>query len=432
MRWLQCFGLCILLQITAACAGVSGDAPKVTDLHHDLRLRLEPASQALSAEARVSFNAQGTIRFALGTMFTVTRLVVDGKELSLKPSETSQGNALWDLDLADSSTRHTVELSYNGRLEPLDTRLDHREVLGFIPAMADPQGTYLPSSWYRPSWYPSFDATTFTYTLALDLPETQRGLVPGRLLKEEHAQGRYRARFEFAHPAEGIDLLAGPYQIKEITHNGLRLRTYFHPEIAELAGDYLNSISAYLDLYKNTIGPYPFSEFSIVSSPLPTGFGMPTLTYLGINVLRLPFIRTTSLGHEILHNWWGNGVYIDLTHGNWAEGLTTFMADYAYQEQKGPGTARAMRLQWLRDFASIPPGPMPRFSLSSMWLWSSRRRVPSLSPRASCGQSAFTASPSSIRRGCWSVWCPSPISPAFRAGALVEPTVTTSSTHSSL
>jgi hypothetical protein len=91
-----------------------------------------------------------------------------------------------------------------------------------------------------------------------------------------------------------------------------------------------------------------------VSSVTPTGFGMPSLTYLGIDVLRLPFIRTTSLGHEILHNWWGNGVYADYAHGNWAEGLTTFMADYAYRERKGPADARAARLEWLRDFAVLP------------------------------------------------------------------------------
>ena len=60
--------------------------------------------------------------------------------------------------------------------------------------------------------------------------------------------------------------------------------------------------------------------FSIVASPLPTGFGMPTLTYLGYRGLRLPFIRKTSLGHEILHNWWGNGVYVDYQRGNWSEG----------------------------------------------------------------------------------------------------------------
>ena len=71
------------------------------------------------------------------------------------------------------------------------------------------------------------------------------------------------------------------------------------------------------------------------------------------------------LGHEVLHNWWGNGVYPDYAHGNWSEGLTTFMADYAYKEDDSADAARAMRLEWLRDFAAVPPGqdrPLAEFT----------------------------------------------------------------------
>jgi hypothetical protein len=142
------------------------------------------------------------------------------------------------------------------------------------------------------------------------------------------------------------------------------LRTYFHPEIATLAGGYLDAVLGYIDLYERWIGEYPFSEFSVVSSPTPTGFGMPTLTYLGVDVLRLPFIRVTSLGHEVLHNWWGNGVFVEYARGNWSEGLTTFMADYHYRERQGPAAAREMRLEWLRDFAALPASedrPLDRF-----------------------------------------------------------------------
>jgi aminopeptidase N len=96
--------------------------------------------------------------------------------------------------------------------------------------------------------------------------------------------------------------------------------------------------------------------FSVVASPTPTGFGMPSLTYLGRDVIRLPFIRATSLGHEVLHNWWGNGVTPDWASGNWSEGLTTFLADYAYKEDEGEDAAREMRLGWLRDLAAVPPG----------------------------------------------------------------------------
>jgi hypothetical protein len=81
---------------------------------------------------------------------------------------------------------------------------------------------------------------------------------------------------------------------------------------------------------------------------------MPTLTYLGSQVIRLPFIRDTSLGHEVLHSWWGHAVYPDYAQGNWAEGLTTFMADYAYKEQVDASAARDMRQGWLRDHAALP------------------------------------------------------------------------------
>ena len=174
----------------------------------------------------------------------------------------------------------------------------------------------------------------------LDLPAGQRGVVPGRMVDEREQADRYLARFSFSHPAEGIALIAGPYRVEErkvrtALGTAVRLRTYFHSSIRELAPGYLDSILGYLNRFEQQIGHYPYSEFSVVSSPTPTGLGLPTLTYLGIDVLRLPFIRATSLGHEVLHNWWGNGVYPDYERGNWSEGLTTFMADYAFREQQG-------------------------------------------------------------------------------------------------
>jgi hypothetical protein len=76
---------------------------------------------------------------------------------------------------------------------------------------------------------------------------------------------------------------------------------------------------------------------------------------MGARVLRLPFIRHSSLGHEVLHAWWGNGVYVGGASGNWAEGLTTFMADYTYALNRGAEKGRAMRYNWLRDYMALPP-----------------------------------------------------------------------------
>jgi hypothetical protein len=99
-----------------------------------------------------------------------------------------------------------------------------------------------------------------------------------------------------------------------------------------------------------------FEGFSSVSSPLPTGFGLPGATYIGEAVLGLPFMRGQSLAHEVLHNWWGNGVRPDWRSGNWSEGLTTLMADHALRAAQSPDAARQMRWSWLRDFAAVTPG----------------------------------------------------------------------------
>jgi hypothetical protein len=82
---------------------------------------------------------------------------------------------------------------------------------------------------------------------------------------------------------------------------------------------------------------------------------MPSFTLLGDQVIRLPFILDTSYGHEILHNWWGNGVFVDIARGNWCEGLTTYGADYLYKEQQSEAEARDYRrtsLQGYLDYVS--------------------------------------------------------------------------------
>lgn len=79
---------------------------------------------------------------------------------------------------------------------------------------------------------------------------------------------------------------------------------------------------------------------------------MPGFTLLGPTVLRLPFILSSSLPHEVLHNWFGNSVYVDFEKGNWAEGLTTYLSDYWQQEVLG--LAKDYRLSQLiayNDFA---------------------------------------------------------------------------------
>ena len=80
---------------------------------------------------------------------------------------------------------------------------------------------------------------------------------------------------------------------------------------------------------------------------------MPSFTLLGSRVIRLPFILYSSYPHEIVHNWWGNSVFIDYATGNWAEGLTSYLADHLLQEQKGKGADyRRNSLQKYADYVA--------------------------------------------------------------------------------
>ena len=344
-----------VLFVAAALVGAPvAFAQAAPPIAHGIAVRIDPGTRALSGEDRIVV-APGPARvLTLADRFTVDSLSIDGKPAPSPSRE--QGLLVWKLPA--SERQRVIEAKWSGTLAPLDASLDHRQALSANAPVSGGEGTFLPAS---ARWYPNVEGAFANFRVALDLPQGQKGLVPGRLVDESDAGGRYRARFEFSAPVDGIDLMAGPYRVesrdvKTASGASVKLRTYFHPQVADLAGPYLDAVARYLDLYEGRIGAYPFTEFSVVSSPTPTGFGMPTLTYLGIDVVRLPFIRETSLGHEVLHNWWGNGVYPDYARGNWSEGLTTFMADYAYKERESAEASREMRLAWLRDLAAVPPG----------------------------------------------------------------------------
>ncbi len=350
MRVIFIFIICFVVNSASAATNKGGE------VDYDISVRIDPITRSVEGRSVITVTKPKALMLVLGSHFVVTQAVINGKELGTGRSHTGQEH-IWHIPY-DLSPLHRIEIHWQGVLSQLDLSLNHQQTLGRVEPVSSKNGTFLPNA---SGWFPRIAGALARYRVTLKLPLGQRGLVAGRLVEESESEQGYRASFEFPHPSEGIDLMAGPYEVETDTFrsgNGktIQLRTYFHPQIKHLAHDYLDAVKGYLKLYEPWIGHYPFTEFSVVSSPTPTGFGMPTLTYLGINVLRLPFIRGTSLGHEVLHNWWGNGVYPDYTQGNWSEGLTTFMADYAYKERASSEAARDMRLDWLRDFAALLPG----------------------------------------------------------------------------
>jgi aminopeptidase N len=315
----------------------------ITSVHHTMTVHLDPQQRTLEVRDNLHVKGSGEAVFHLAQNLVITSIKKNGQTVS----HNRQGETL-HVQLG-SENQHDITLQYKGLLARFPAGM---EGLNRMPLMASEKGSYLSSG---SAWHPYVEGITASYRLTLIVPEAQKAIVPGRLIEELSADGLYSAVFESEIPTLGIVLIAGPFVVNERRHNKVMLRTYFSPELVDLSDAYLDSTAQYIDHFEELIGDYPFSSFNIVSGPLPVGLGFSGMTYMGESVLKLPFIRFTSLGHEVLHNWWGNGIEIDYRSGNWAEGLTTYMADYAFVGKRDADNAKRMRIEWLRDYAALPP-----------------------------------------------------------------------------
>jgi hypothetical protein len=327
----------LLVSLDPLCAKAG-----VTSVHHTMIVNLDPQQRVLEVSDNLKVEGSGEAIFHLAPNLTITSIKKNGKAVSY-----IRQKKILRVELGNKN-QHNITLKYRGLLPRLPAGW---EDLSRMHLVASKKGSYL-SSWS--AWHPYVEDIPASYRLSVIVPEAHKAIVPGRLVEERSMDGFYNAIFESEIPTLGIVLIAGPLVIKERRHNNLLLRTYFSPELDHLSEEYLESTAEYIDYFKDLIGDYPFSSFSIVSGPFPVGLGFSGMTYMGERVLQLPFIRYTSLGHEILHNWWGNGIKIDYKSGNWAEGLTTYMADYAFSEKRHSDNAKRMRTEWLQNYASLP------------------------------------------------------------------------------
>jgi len=362
------FTLPLLFSSASSAAQAVQTAQAVPEVLLDLRI--DPSTRLLTGQATWTIPAGQALTLTLDRRFSLGSITVDGAArsaaASTAPSTAPSPGPRHVIAIPVSAQRpQRWVIRWQGELAPLDAGVDHRGVIGALPPMASNAGGYLPAG---SGWYPESTAP-IRFRLSIELPAPQRAVVPGRLVSEHEDAQHTRTVFDSVQPIEGITLMTGPYRVDEkvlvIGARRIRLRTWFTEALQPLAADYLNAAAGYIERFDRSIGAYPFDGFSIVSSPLPTGFGFPGATYIGEAVLRLPFMRGQSLAHEILHSWWGNGVWVDWAGGNWSEGLTTYLADHALRGEQSTAAARQMRWGWLRDFAAIAPGmdlPLNRFT----------------------------------------------------------------------
>jgi hypothetical protein len=324
-------GALICALLVSGIAAAQSDAPDIA-----VTISLDPASGTFTAET-VMDAPEGDVILPGAEWLSVDSLRIGATEVDVAGSGV----------LGTALHRNTaITLSVSGRLP------------GPQPALAavasSPEATHV----VGPALFPVDDTAIRDHRVTVSLPADHRVAATGSLLSDRADAGLRETRFSFTGRSADLALFVGPYVVAERTHGALRLRTYFETGDSALSDRYFDALARYLDRYEAELGDYAYDGFSVVSAPIPVGLGFAGVTYVSRDILSHPYMTGRSLAHEVLHSWWGNAVGVDYVSGNWAEGLTTFQADYALAEDEGPEAARDMRIGWIRDLAALPEGAM--------------------------------------------------------------------------
>lgn len=353
--------LSCLLVLTVMHDIAGADMGMGSTAHHELTIRLFPEKSELEGRDRIRIqrSENGPVDLFLSPRARIQAVRLHGHEA---PYTFTRGRLILDPDPKESTPTLDLSVHYICRFDdpapvrPVNTDNPGFGVSGTISAL----GTFILSG---AGWYPQMVDTRESFNLRVDGPKGTVAVTTGQLMGIAQQANRTVSRWRIDHPLEGLSLSAGPYAVDQQTLNGITAATYLFPQNHHLAPRYLEASLRYLKRYSELFGAYPFGGFAVVENFFPTGYGFPAYTLMGGRVLRLPFIPETSLPHEIVHNWWGNGVLVDFASGNWCEGLASYTADYLNKEQASADAAVDYRRQALRNYASLV-SPTTDFPLS--------------------------------------------------------------------
>jgi peptidase M28-like protein/peptidase M1-like protein/PDZ domain-containing protein len=345
-------------------------------IHHDLVVTLDPSNHRLKVRDRIripgafvtapftiSLNADLNVRALSGglKLFPI-RSRVQGSDSGLDRDGHDRASRVpvnvYRVEGARPGQELTGELNYEGVINYTvrESGGEYARAFSQSPGLIESRGVYLAGSTY---WVPRVGDALMTYTLAVELPAGWKSVSQGERTSSEAPTLPLRKgaggpeRWSVATPTEEVHLIAAPFTEYSKAAGAVKAMAFLRKPDQALADRYLDATAQYLEMYSALLGPYPYSKFALVENFWETGYGMPSFTLLGEQVIRFPFILHSSYPHELLHNWWGNGVFVDSAGGNWCEGLTAYLADHLIAEQRGQGADhRRAILQRVTDFVT--------------------------------------------------------------------------------
>ena len=326
-------------------------------LHHALHASIDHNNNSIEVCDTIRF-PQGALEGTKTIKFTLNSKLSLENATKLSVSETAESaqgkTSTYRIEIKPNKNGITeLVLRYRGVISDEIKAGAAEYARGFseTDGTIGPEGIYLAGS---SNWVPSFDlARLFTFDLIVELDESWGVVSQGTRTVDKAAGERRIIQYHSPDPMDEIYLIAGQWSEYSRQSGEVLVQAFLRTPDEALAQRYLSVTSHYLELYSRLIGEYPFTKFALVENFWETGYGMPSFTLLGEKVIRFPWILHSSYPHELLHNYWGNSVYVDYEKGNWCEGITAYMADHLIKEQGGGGAEyRRNTLQKFTDYVN--------------------------------------------------------------------------------
>jgi aminopeptidase N len=340
-------------------------------LFHQLDVFIEPAQNLLKVEDEVKlvdFNASTDVVFHLNAALSIDNHSEHVKIKKLKSKEKAKDFGMdrddageedgklsintYKVKFLDDSNKNSFRISYSGKiLSPIEqSEANYQRGFSESPGIIAEKGIYLAGSTY---WVPHFEDLLMGFELTTSLPEGWRTVSQGGRNSAEVINGRHVDKWTERQAQEEVFLIGAQFHEYSFNAGNVKAMAFLRTPDEALANKYLETTAQYLEMYRQLVGPFPYAKFALVENFWETGYGMPSFTLLGERIIRFPFILHSSYPHELLHNWWGNSVYVDFETGNWCEGITAYMADHLIKEQRGQGDEyRRTTLQKFADYVT--------------------------------------------------------------------------------
>ena len=348
-------GLIVLLcaGVTPECdaAALSARDPAAI-INHDLAVELIPTTHELVARDQVELEIHRratSVAFTLAPTLRVESIVLRSPSIQDQQARPDQVLSFTSEQLSHPSIQHivvTLPADHEGRASLVwsyrgvinDPPKEPRRLRFVTPSETaghiGPEGMYLSG---ESQWYPDVEGSLSAYRVTVRVPQDWTVVTQGRKKEEATSSGNASSTWVVPDRSEALTLVANKFVTKSREWKGqdgkrVELATYFFPDNAGLADEYLDATSKYLDAYVSILGDYPFEKFAVVENFFASGLGMPSFTLLGSGSIKRHYVQPYALGHEIVHSWIGNSVFNRAGHGNWVEGLTTYLTNYYWHE----------------------------------------------------------------------------------------------------